>query len=141
MREKEFDILKGIGILLVVIGHTGISGLPYTYIYSFHMPLFFFVSGCFYKRRPLIEVLERKAKSLLLPWMSFAMLFFIAYTVIDAIKMQNLPEALSVNLSALNLMDEHCTLFRSIWFLVCLFEVSVFYALLDRMPSYLKWGG
>ena len=105
------------------------------------MPLFFFVSGCFYKRRPLIEVLERKAKSLLLPWMSFAMLFFIAYTVIDAIKMQNLPEAICVNISGLNLMDEHCrSLFRTIWFLVCLFEVSMLYALLDKMPCYLKWG-
>ncbi|NLS12481.1 acyltransferase [Vibrio sp. SM6] len=53
------DYVKGIGIILVVLGHV-IRGLdsagldiPYfkevdTVIYSFHMPLFFFISGMFF---------------------------------------------------------------------------------------------
>ncbi len=54
-RSSEFDILKGIGILLVIIGHVcyylmkGGGGWAnwHRIIDSFHMPLFFFVSGYF----------------------------------------------------------------------------------------------
>ena len=58
-RETWLDGLKGFGILLVILGHvlsgymdagtfTGVYGSFYhvrTWIYSFHMPLFFLVSG------------------------------------------------------------------------------------------------
>ena len=58
-RLAYIDIAKGIGIILVVIGHcvpdasslTGISNpyfkLLHQIIYSFHMPLFFFIAGFF----------------------------------------------------------------------------------------------
>ena len=52
-RFNEIDICKGIGIILVVLGHalkqTGSLSLavtvPLAVIYSFHMPLFFMLSG------------------------------------------------------------------------------------------------
>lgn len=46
-RIGYIDIAKGIGILLVYIGHCDLdykSNL-FLWIYSFHMPLFFFISG------------------------------------------------------------------------------------------------
>lgn len=45
MRNVTFDIMKGIGILAVIIGHINdIPYMPYRHIcFSFHMPLFFFV--------------------------------------------------------------------------------------------------
>ena len=54
-RSSEFDILKGIGISLVIIGHVcyylmkGGGGWAnwHRIIDSFHMPLFFFISGYF----------------------------------------------------------------------------------------------
>lgn len=48
-RIVSFDILKGGGILLVILGHIQIPYMLKTVIYSFHMPLFFFVSGCFFR--------------------------------------------------------------------------------------------
>lgn len=61
MRETWVDYAKGIGIILVVFGHanrglysSGIYISPEIYhyldniIYSFHMPLFFFLSGLFF---------------------------------------------------------------------------------------------
>ena len=47
-RLAEFDVLKGIGILLVVLGHTTISDPMKYMIYCFHMPLFVAVSGYFF---------------------------------------------------------------------------------------------
>lgn len=47
-RDPVFDMMKGIGILLVLWGHApGISSLTDTFISSFHMPLFFILSGYF----------------------------------------------------------------------------------------------
>ena len=54
-RLKEIDFLYTLGTILVIFGHshssdwTRIAGTPYEYInnfiYTFHMPLFFFISG------------------------------------------------------------------------------------------------
>lgn len=46
-RIKWIDNARAIGILLVVLGHSLIPASIQTYIYSFHMPLFFFLSGLF----------------------------------------------------------------------------------------------
>ena len=44
-REHWIDALKGIGIILVVIGHVSLGNNLVKWIYSFHMPLFFALSG------------------------------------------------------------------------------------------------
>lgn len=55
-RDITFDIAKGIGIILVVIGHYIPAGAPGWYVefieffYHFHMPLFFLIAGFFYER-------------------------------------------------------------------------------------------
>lgn len=55
-RDITFDIAKGIGIILVVIGHYIPAGAPEWYeafirfFYHFHMPLFFLIAGFFYER-------------------------------------------------------------------------------------------
>ncbi|AYZ73043.1 hypothetical protein EGX98_02625 [Fusobacterium necrophorum] len=47
LKEKDILFLQGIGILLVVLGHSGQQEMTYLkkFIYSFHMPLFMFISG------------------------------------------------------------------------------------------------
>lgn len=44
-RIGYLDIAKGIGILLMIFGHIDGGGVVQTWIYSFHIPLFFIVSG------------------------------------------------------------------------------------------------
>lgn len=45
-RHYDFlDAMKGMGILLVVLGHVSLIEPLNTVIYAFHMPLFFFISG------------------------------------------------------------------------------------------------
>ena len=67
MRDKSFDILKGLAIILVIVGHCDIGGL-HPFIDSFHMPLFFFVSGFFLKKRPVIGEIQTSAKRLFVPY-------------------------------------------------------------------------
>ena len=52
-RVKYIDAMRGLAILTVVIGHLvqrniggGTSHPLFDLIYSFHMPLFFFICGC-----------------------------------------------------------------------------------------------
>lgn len=47
-RIEALDVAKGIGIILVIIGHLSSSYL-HDWIYSFHMPLFFIISGICFK--------------------------------------------------------------------------------------------
>lgn len=72
--NKEFRILSAIGIILVAAGHLGynlfdVGGLfPY---YSFHVFIFLFVSGYFYKKESqehMVSYLRGKCVTLLLPY-------------------------------------------------------------------------
>ena len=44
-RYPEFDVAKGIGIMCVVLGHILDAGMAKSFVYLFHMPLFFIISG------------------------------------------------------------------------------------------------
>ena len=48
-RIDYMDILKALAIIAVVIGHCDSPHPLYNFIYLYHMPLFFFISGYFYK--------------------------------------------------------------------------------------------
>ena len=78
-RIEWIDIAKSIGILLVVFGH---SASPFTtikrYIFWFHMPFFFFLSGYLYKARYNYWMyFKRKFLHLLVPYISFLILLSI----------------------------------------------------------------
>lgn len=78
LRLKYFDIAKGIGILLMIIGHCSIKNqYILNFIFSFHMPLFFFMSGFFYKYRENKEELKRNFKKLIIPYIITCMVMII----------------------------------------------------------------
>lgn len=72
-RIEYIDIARGIGILLVVLAHNDfgfISQYGYEVIYSFHMPLFFFLSGYFIKTDiSFFEFFKKRFHSLLKPFL------------------------------------------------------------------------
>lgn len=79
-RLPYLDNIKGLLIILVVIGHAIQYCLPtyemnisFRFIYSFHMPLFFFVSGYLANRgRWDSNVIRRRAIQLLIPFAAWA---------------------------------------------------------------------
>ncbi len=81
-RDTAVDVLRGFGILLVVAGHI-YSGPWISYIFSFHMPLFFFLSGFCAARKerqePFGRYVLKKCRTLLLPYVIF---FFLSLLVI-----------------------------------------------------------
>lgn len=47
-RDITFDIMKGVAILAMIAGHCFIPLKLHHFIYIWHMPLFFMVSGYFF---------------------------------------------------------------------------------------------
>lgn len=88
-RISYIDTAKGIGILLVLIGHSGFpSANLITWISSFHMPLFFILSGILFahtgaatkKTKPF---LKKKLCSILVPYAAFSILSILASAILD----------------------------------------------------------
>ena len=75
-REPVYDVAKGIGILTVVYGHLGILTAK-SLIYAFHIPLFFFLSGIFHRRRHMGDLVRRKASTLMVPYLWAFMIFSV----------------------------------------------------------------
>ena len=72
------DQLRSIIFLLVIIGHVELPKETQSFIYSFHMPLFFFISGLTVNREKLknismLKYAQVQAKRLIVPyfWLSF----------------------------------------------------------------------
>lgn len=88
-RDATFDIAKGIGIILVVIGHSRIVLTEwheiFRVIFSFHMPLFFFLSGIFIRQFDTVrQIITLKANRLLKPYLSATLIFSVGIVAAGA---------------------------------------------------------
>lgn len=79
-RIHWIDQVKGWGILMVAYGHN--FPLFEEYIYTFHMPLFFLVSGIFHSKKTTITVLKKRAKQLLIPYFLWAFMLYVFWLII-----------------------------------------------------------
>lgn len=87
------DVAKIIGLFLVILGHlyttegVGEENAVRTFIYGFHMPFFFLVSGMLHKFKGLSlqQMVLSNSRKLLLPWLCFNM-FAVFYYSLTALK-------------------------------------------------------
>lgn len=80
-RDKTLDIVKGIGILAVIVGHLTAFGRQF--IFSFHMPLFFVIAGFLYHRKPFAIQMKSDFKRLIIPYLITAGIIVICYGLIE----------------------------------------------------------
>lgn len=67
---EYIDVARGIAIILMLLGHSITpKTIAYNIIYSFHMPLFIFISGMFFKERDFKSFIVNITQKLLLPYM------------------------------------------------------------------------
>ncbi|WP_158847890.1 acyltransferase family protein [Algibacter sp. L1A34] len=87
-RIYYIDIAKSIGITLVVFGHTyNKHDFLYNFIYSFHMPLFFLLSGMFsknLKKHSIKPLLIKRFNNLILPYLFFYILTYLYWVFIES---------------------------------------------------------
>lgn len=82
-KNNYISIAKALGIILMVVGHSGCPTAIGKFIYLFHMPLFFVCSGYFFKEIsdwPSLFVFYRKRiKGLYLPYLKWSLLFLLLH--------------------------------------------------------------
>lgn len=128
-RIEWIDTAKGIGLLCVILGHLHIPYLS-AWIYTFHIPLFFFLSGCVFngQKYSFKEYFIRRFKSLIVPYFVLgAVILFFNYVVF---LFQKQPIDLYVKTAYNFLRQEH---FWTIWFLACLFFTEIIYYGIHRL--------
>lgn len=131
-RIEWVDTAKGIGLLLVILGHLHTPYLS-TWIYTFHMPLFFFLSGVVYSGRKYTfkEFLKKRIKSLVIPYFSLGFVIYLFYVVVNAVVSPSVgPYGSNLEMLKNFFVQKH---FWTVWFLACLFVVEVLYFWIDRL--------
>lgn len=117
------DIARGIAILLVLIGHS--CPPPYTtaFIYAFHMPLFFILSGLFMKQdTPLRPLLNKRVRTLLVPFVCYNLLILFSDWCIVALSPNyHAPIDIPARLMGIVTGSRSGSWAASLWFLPALF--------------------
>lgn len=143
-RWYYLDLARVLAITLVVIGHYCPETCPewwrilHNVIYSFHMPLFLFLSGFLYARtgagnQPYKTMLTKKIKSLLVPYLSTSVLIICIKLLSQSLLFVENPVTVYSFIRILYLPEAGYFL----WFLWALWWMFVLVGLF-RMP-YGKW--
>jgi len=143
MREKWLDYTKGILIILVVLGHIlpppyAVLSTPASYIFLFHMPAFFMISGYLANpgKRTFLQNIWGKTKRILGPY--FFYLFLIAGPqLIQAGMKASMWHFFKKPLirfikGGQDLNSFYC---GALWFLTCSFFIYVFFYIIELLPK------
>lgn len=142
-RIEWVDMLKGLAIILVMLGHCtnheygNLSGGIHMWIYTFHMPLFFFLSGFVFSTHEenYKKFVVRKLKSIIIPMVCFNIIqivFEVFYYM------------LLLHSEGYTVETQFKKLFETIgggylWFLPCLFIAeNIFYIIIKLLNKYNK---
>lgn len=139
-RNNYIDFLKGIGIFLMILGHH--ENIITDWIYTFHMPLFFILSGVFHKNeKNFLQFIKKKTKSLLIPYFTFSGMLFMFWLIIgrkfgeSAINNTPIKESFIGifygvdGIKGISSMEWGVP----VWFLLCLFVISNIFYFLSRL--------
>ncbi len=136
-RIEWIDLAKGFCIVLVVLHHVAsVIGISYpldVQARGFRMPLYFILSGLFFKQyEGFVGFLKRKTNKLLIPF-----LFFLLTTSVLLYWALIMPESPHLYQYVFkSFFEDRVILFNEpIWFLLCLFEVNLLFYLVQSLAS------
>lgn len=139
-RIDYIDLFRAFGIIVMIMGHIRFGSYFDKWIHAFHMPMFFFVSGWFYKSNYYGSVWEqilKKVRSLLLPYIIFEigqwlilLPFIPEYRNIIIIKYIFTENTFKVPVESDTFGISPIP--GAMWFLTAIFIAEVIYNLLDR---------
>ena len=145
-RIANMDVLKAIGIICVLIGHLCALSPIRIFIYSFHMPLFFLVSGYFLKINvKLSSFLYKSIKRLITPYLVTCLVMLLVNMFFGGISTNSLSNHLMRSVYGIPsdmVPGQHFGISRigPIWFLLALFWSQMIVVIISRIHSIMMRG-
>lgn len=143
-RDERLDAIRGLGMVFIIIGHSvSVESWARSFIFSFHVPLFYFVSGYLFSVKPgkLKKTLLRSGK----PYIFTSLIIIILYTIkasvqSGAFSRETLKKwilaALYMSGSRKDFLSYSITPIGAMWFLAALVWASLFlYIILKYIPD------
>ena len=144
-RDMTFDLMKGVAIIAMLCGHCIIPQTLHHFIYMWHMPLFFIVSGYFYRTKPFKDFWHGTFRSLFVP---YAFTCFVAFMLAFVLNLENYQKIIygTFGISSAWFGSNAVVGYGGngpLWFLMALFWCRFIYDTLQRFISnkYLLGGG
>lgn len=132
-RIKYLDVARFIGIYCIYLGHFGVyAGKAYNFVFYFHVPLFFFISGCSESLTTDVtwyKYILKSIKGILIPFYFFA---FISL-VINTIYVNTHTEVISNIIIILKGCIRLEYFASGLWFLTCLFIIKITFYFLRKL--------
>lgn len=143
-RIEWIDLAKGFCIMLVVLQHvseeTSVNYPLSVQAFGFRMPLYFILSGLFFKKyEGFVGFLKRKTNKLLIPFLFFFLIVSVSYWALlfknDLHAYEN--ETLRTLFYNFVLLYEKDRIMLNgpIWFLLCLFEVNILFYFVQSLAE------
>ncbi len=127
-RIQWIDMAKGIGIILVILGHGIFPNKLIIWLYSFHMPLFFFLSGAVFsinRYSTFKDFSKHKINTLLIPSLYFAIIINLVNYGLSILSGKTSNINIVYKVSAIFLELRGGKLGFIPWYLTCLFICSL----------------
>jgi acyltransferase len=128
------DGAKAVGIWLVVVGHLlsggDEAGIVEIIIWTFHMPLFFYLSGLTAKTTNSINYVndfKKSIRSIAVPYLVFSLISIALYSLENSINLLVLGKQLLEMLYGVSGKDRWMSYNVPLWFFTCLFCVRVIF--------------
>ena len=120
---------KGYGTLLVIFAHLGGGDLR-TWIYTFHMPLFFFLSGYLFNGKSnFVDFFKKKFKSLVIPYFALG-IPLVLFQMLKYMLIADFSATVYWQLVKIFLQQRR---FATLWFIACLFWVNILFYLMVKI--------
>lgn len=151
-RDRSVDVLKGIGIIMVVSGHIDFAGIGssfVSYLYTFNVAIFFFVSGLLWKSQSIKyfpTFLRSKTKTILVPYLVFFCIsIFYGFVVVKRVFNEfvipfNIGDVSKALLYGSEWLNSVPTFNFALWFLPIFFISNCCFFLLQQIKSRLLFG-
>ena len=129
VRVDYLDLCRGIAISLIVIGHFISNTVIQEWIYSFHVPVFFIISGFILKisnvnKINLKQYISKRIRKLIVPYYFFSIINTIPLVIVKHFEKEYLIDNV-FNILILNG-------FGALWFLPCLFIAELLFIILEK---------
>ena len=140
-RFNYIDAAKAFGMMAVMWGHIHFNDISTYFVYAFHIPLFFFLSGMVFvpeKYGGFKSFVVRKVKSLLVPYVIYSVITWVIWVAYVSLTRQQVDSIWAPLLETVLARGSEGYLIHNapLWFVPCLFVVELIYYWISKLPDW-----